>query len=114
MNNSGNNNPVEAIFTSYFIAIIVAWVLLALVASYVAPDRRGWTFFWTTLLFLGPLGLMAALIAQPRPRAQWRPLADGRRRIVCVRCGAEQDALETETEFECWQCGEVKHVQPKQ
>jgi predicted RNA-binding Zn-ribbon protein involved in translation (DUF1610 family) len=94
-----------------FIVIIVVWVVIAVVASFVAPDRSA-TFFWTTLLFLGPLGLMAALIAQPRPR-QWRPLVNGRRRIVCVRCGAEQDVLETETQFPCWQCGEVKRVTPK-
>jgi DNA-directed RNA polymerase subunit RPC12/RpoP len=102
-----NNNPFEDLLTTYF---IVTWLVLAVVASLVAPADRSGTFFWTTLLFLGPLGLMAALIAQPRPRVQWRPLADGRRRIVCVRCWAEQDVLKTEAEFRCWQCGEVKHV----
>jgi hypothetical protein len=105
-----NNNPFEAFWTTYFIAIIVAWVVVALVASFGAPDRRAGTFFLTTLLFLGPLGLMPALIAQPRPRAESRPLAPGRRRINCVRCGAQQDVLESETDFNCWQCGELKHV----
>jgi len=42
------------------------WVICAFAALLVAPSDRHWSFFWCTLLFLGPLGIVAALIAQPR------------------------------------------------
>jgi hypothetical protein len=40
--------------------------LFALIAAMVAPDDRPWPFYWCTLLILGPLGVAAALVAQPR------------------------------------------------
>lgn len=50
---------------------MVVWLLLfPLVAAWVAPDGRKLTFFWITLFFLGPLGIAAAAIAQPRPPKQ--------------------------------------------
>jgi hypothetical protein len=43
------------------------WVIGAFAALLVAPSDRHWSFFWCTLLFLGPIGIVAALLAQPRP-----------------------------------------------
>jgi hypothetical protein len=61
-----NNDRIGALLAhDYAIGILVVWLLIAVAACIVAPDRRG-TFFVMPLLFLGPLGLAAALIAQPR------------------------------------------------
>jgi hypothetical protein len=48
------------------IAVLI-WILTAVVACIVAPDDRPWSFFWCTLLLLGPLGVALALIAPSRP-----------------------------------------------
>lgn len=42
---------------------VVLWMVLAVVAGLVAPEGRRFTFFICTLLFLGPLGLHAALVS---------------------------------------------------
>lgn len=50
------------------LVLLAIWLLLfPTVAAVVAPDDRRWTFFWITLFFLGPFGIAAAAIAQPRP-----------------------------------------------
>ncbi|ABM14822.1 MULTISPECIES: hypothetical protein [Mycolicibacterium] len=45
---------------------LIAWLLVALLAYVVAPADRPWSFFWCTLLLLGPIGVAIALLAQPR------------------------------------------------
>ncbi len=45
---------------------VAVWIVIALVAAAVAPDDRRITFFLITLFFLGPIGIAAASIAQPR------------------------------------------------
>ena len=51
------------------IAGALLWLVLSLAAAAVAPSGRRVVFFFCTLLVLGPLGLMAALIANPRPKS---------------------------------------------
>jgi DNA-directed RNA polymerase subunit RPC12/RpoP len=100
--------------TAYLLAIVLVWIVMAVVAGIVAPEDRSTTFVLLTLL-LGPLGVAAAAIAQPREHAYsthvnvtppTRPIAAGRRRFICPRCGAENDIPEDETSYECWQCSE--------
>jgi DNA-directed RNA polymerase subunit RPC12/RpoP len=91
------------------IPFILAWVVFLVAAAAVAPaDRRG-TFTLITLFF-GPLGLIAAAVAQPRTplyvQLATREPAPGRVRVVCARCGAESDLPEGSTTFECWRCPE--------
>jgi hypothetical protein len=44
---------------------LVLWILNAWWAYHVAPRDRSWTFCWLTLA-LGPIGVAAAAVAQPR------------------------------------------------
>jgi hypothetical protein len=45
----------------FIVAVFVVWLLIAILAAAVAPDDRPWSFFWCTLLLLGPLGVLLAL-----------------------------------------------------
>jgi DNA-directed RNA polymerase subunit RPC12/RpoP len=97
------------------IIFLTLWVILAVVAYAVAPDDRRWPFVGLTLL-IGPIGLAAAAIAQPREPAYAapprRPVAAGRRRFVCPRCGAENDIPEKDESYNCWRCSERRKVEP--
>jgi DNA-directed RNA polymerase subunit RPC12/RpoP len=94
-----------------FAVAIALWIGTAFLAWRLAPDDRPWAFFWMTLFFLGPLGIAAALVAQPRDVAQSRRLASGRRRFVCPRCGADNDIPESDRSYDCWRCSEHRTVQ---
>ena len=87
-----------------FVVVFVLWIVLALVAAWVAPADRRVTFFLLTAFFLGPIGLAAASIAQPRtaPQNMHNP-APGRTRYICPRCRATTDVPDGEN-FECWRC----------
>jgi DNA-directed RNA polymerase subunit RPC12/RpoP len=105
---------IEQVGILQLVIILVVWLICAAVAWTLAPDRD-MTFFLVTLLILGPLGVAAALIAQPRdpepaapPR---RPVAAGRRRFICPRCGAENDIPESDRSYGCWRCSEHRTVQ---
>jgi DNA-directed RNA polymerase subunit RPC12/RpoP len=98
-----------------FIIAIVVWIVCAVVAAVVAPDDRQVTFALITLFILGPIGVAAAAIAQPRgvppPRpAPKRPVADGRRRFTCPRCSADNDIPQADTSYDCWRCSEHRNV----
>jgi hypothetical protein len=45
---------LAALAAAPVIVFMVRWVLLAVVAAFVAPEGRGETFFLLTFLFLGP------------------------------------------------------------
>lgn len=104
-------------------AVIGYWFLSAIVAGAIAGDRNrsfiGW--FGATFFFLGPLGVGFALLATrgemdrpPIPPAPAkRPISSGRRRFLCLRCGAESDVRDAETSFTCWRCDEVCTVKAK-
>ncbi len=49
-----------------FAVVFVLWIVCGVVAAVVAPWDRRMTFFLITLFFLGPIGIAAAAIAQPR------------------------------------------------
>jgi hypothetical protein len=70
-NNTITGDHLLALLSGYFVLVLVVgvfiWFLFAAVACMVAPDDRPWSFFWCTLLFLGPLGIALALIAPARP-----------------------------------------------
>ena len=51
----------------FLAAAVLLWLTIAFCAYIVAPRDRPWGFFWCTLLFLGPIGIAVALLAQPRP-----------------------------------------------
>jgi DNA-directed RNA polymerase subunit RPC12/RpoP len=110
---SGDSLAGLAAFTVLQIIIVaVVWGICAAVAWLIAPDRNT-TFLWVTLLILGPLGVAAALIAQPRETAPpRRPLAAGRRRFACPRCGTENDIPESDTSYDCWRCSDHRTVRP--
>lgn len=89
------------------------WIGIAVAASNLAPQERDSQFFWATLLVLGPLGLAAALIAQPRDsvaKVARRPVTSGRRRFTCPRCGADNDIPESDRSYDCWRCTEHRIV----
>ena len=62
---------LEQLWATEFLAVLIVggavWVIIAVIAAAVAPDDRPWAFFWCTLLFLGPLGVVLALMAPARP-----------------------------------------------
>jgi hypothetical protein len=53
-------------FVLVITASLIVWLLIAFLACAVAPDDRPWSFFWCTFLLLGPVGVVVALLAQPR------------------------------------------------
>jgi DNA-directed RNA polymerase subunit RPC12/RpoP len=119
MDHSNDTDGIGAAFAflaaAPFVIGIVFWVLCAVVTWSVAPEDRRWTFVGITFFFLGPLGVAAAAIAQPRtvppPRpAPQRPVADGRRRFNCPRCSAENDIPRDDMAYDCWRCSEHRKV----
>jgi hypothetical protein len=95
-----------------FVATIGVWIGIAIAASNLAPHDRSTNFFWATLLVLGPLGLAAAFVAQPRDTAPGRrATASGRRRFICPRCAADNDIPESDRSYDCWRCSEHRTVQ---
>ncbi|HME79456.1 MAG TPA: hypothetical protein VKI00_28470 [Mycobacterium sp.] len=115
-----NDQPSDAVLAglslAWVIIIVVVWLVSAFVAGLVAPKDRAVMFFWLTVLILGPLGALAASVAQSReplydaPPA--RPIAPGRRRFICPRCGAENDVPQPDASYDCWRCSEHRTVQP--
>jgi hypothetical protein len=101
----GNQNERMDIELLFFL-IPMAWLALIFVAYFVAPDDRRLTFSLLTALVAGPLGVLAAAVAQPRSR----PLTVGRSRQVCGVCGAESHIPETAAEYTCWQCSKKWRV----
>src|SRR6476619_6704134 len=99
---------VAGLGLGWLIIVLVVWLVNAIVAALVAPADRTMTFFCLTLLILGPVGVLAASVAQSReplyaaPPA--RPIAPGRRRFICPRCGAENDVAEPDASYDCWRC----------
>lgn len=49
---------------------VTMWLATAFAAFVVAPRDRPWSFFWCTLLLLGPLGIALALVAPARPKPE--------------------------------------------
>lgn len=104
--------------------LLFVWLASAIVAAFIAMyrERDPVVFFLATFFFLGPLGVGFALIA-PRggemdrwpipPLTETRKIADGRRRFVCPRCGAESDIPNASTSYDCWRCGEHRTVKAK-
>jgi DNA-directed RNA polymerase subunit RPC12/RpoP len=103
-------SPTAFLFLQLAIVFFV-WLVCGWVAQAVAPDRHT-TFFWVTFLILGPLGVAAALIAQPDQTLTRRPVAAGRRRFICPRCGAGNDIPENDESYNCWRCSERRKVEP--
>jgi hypothetical protein len=99
------------------IILITIWVIMAVLAYVVAPDDRRWQFVGLTLVLLGPLGVAAAAIAQPRDPDFYalpyrRAVAAGRQRFICPRCGAENDIRASAESYDCWRCSERRTLQP--
>jgi DNA-directed RNA polymerase subunit RPC12/RpoP len=99
-----------------FIIAIVFWIVCTIVAAVVAPEDRRATFALLTFFLLGPIGVAAAAIAEPRevpePEPERRAVADGRRRFNCPRCGADNDIPREDTSYDCWRCSERRNVKP--
>ncbi len=96
----------------------VFWLFCGICASFAGPTRYSTRLFFMTFLFMGPVGVAAALIMTAiddyatRP-PQGRKIAEGRRRFTCPRCGADSDIPDKDTSYECWQCGVVRKIKPK-
>jgi DNA-directed RNA polymerase subunit RPC12/RpoP len=114
-----------AFFTvGWIIVLLFVWSVCAAVAGFIAFERQRsfWLFFATTFFFLGPIGVGFALIA-PRgemdrlppaaPPPPERKITRGRRRFMCVCCGAKADIPDATTTYECWQCATTLTVKPK-
>lgn len=120
-------DDIESTFASFttgaLVVAVAVWLISAITAGMIADHRgrSGAAFFFVTFFFLGPLGPGFALIAprEDRGRPAWprtgaveRPVAEGRRRFTCPRCGATNDIPDTETAYECWRCDEHRRVRP--
>lgn len=79
MDHSNDTDGIGAAFAflaaAPFVIAIVFWIVCAVIASSVAPEDRRWTFVGITFFFLGPLGVAAAAIAQPRKAVEPDPPA---------------------------------------
>jgi hypothetical protein len=100
---------------SWVVALFFIWIVSLVIAAYVAPPDRTWTFVGLTVAF-GPLGILAAAVASPR-NPEWffrepRSIAKGRTRCRCARCGAESDLAQPQT-FACWRCSEKAYIAVK-
>lgn len=120
-------DDIESTFTSLttsaLIVAVAVWFISAITAAMIA-EQRGRSvaaFFFVTFFFLGPLGPGFALIApredrgrpaRPRRDTSERPVAEGRRRFTCPRCGAANDIPEAEGTYDCWRCAEHRTVRP--
>ncbi|KXO89815.1 hypothetical protein AXK56_06555 [Tsukamurella pulmonis] len=119
-------DDVDAAFatltTTTLVVLVAVWFISATVAAMIA-EHRGRSiaaFFFVTFFFLGPLGPGFALIAprefrgRPVPAGSndVRPVAEGRRRFTCPRCGAANDVPDAETAYDCWQCAEHRAIRP--
>ena len=112
-----NDSGGLAILGIPLIVIILIWLGTAVVAGAVAPADRRNTFFLVTLLLLGPVGIALALIANPREPITYvqlapRPLAAGRVRYYCPRCGADVDLLPSAAGYVCWRCSAEIDFEP--
>lgn len=118
---------VDAAFASFttgaLFVLVAVWFISATAAAMIAEHRGRSTaaFFFVTFFFLGPLGPGFALIAprEDRGRPAWprsgtteRPLAEGRRRFTCPRCGAANDIPDADPTYDCWRCAEHRKVRP--
>ncbi len=121
------NDDVGAVFAGLgvfaVLMIFVIWGLCGMVAWFVAPEDRRWTFFWLTFVLFGPVGILAASVASPRDPdyfaeafadaiAVERPRAKGRERYWCSLCGAQSDLNELKGSS-CWRCGEKRFIAAK-
>lgn len=107
----------------FLVVVFIVWLICGVVAAAVGPSRYSGRLFFLTFLFMGPLGIAAALITQAiadyapspleAPAPVKRKIAEGRQRFQCPRCGAENDIPNADTSYECWRCGEHRKVKPK-
>jgi hypothetical protein len=100
VNNQPNSDfdPFLTFGVGELILFLTVWIILAVVAWVVAPDDRRWQFVGLTLRLLGPVGVVAAAVAQRRVPIEpvVRPVAANRRRFVCPRCHAVNDIPEAD------------------
>lgn len=111
------NDTAFGIGLASLLTLVLVWLIAAVVTALIAHHRgrNPIVFFLVTLFFLGPVGPGFALVAQPDsdPEDGVRKVAEGRRRFVCPRCGAENDIPDTDSSYNCWRCDERRKVRPK-
>ena len=85
------NAQTSGALGGYLAAIVAVWIVCAIIASALAPRHRRREFFIFTLLFLGPLGVGFAAVAQPRDPRPDRGGAIGRpvQRLLSIAEGTE-------------------------
>lgn len=93
---------------AFFLWLLVFGVLGA-IAALVAPRRRRLTFFLLTFLLLGPIGIVAASIANTREPK----LPPGSRELFCRRCAARNVVDNAADAYVCWRCSRDHGVLPK-
>ncbi|MGY0499544.1 hypothetical protein ACWZHB_13760 [Nocardia sp. FBN12] len=69
--------------------------------------RRSPGGFFLVGFLLGPLGILAAVLAAPGEPAP----PPGMRAVMCPRCNARQNIARDQADFECWQCKLVSQTQ---
>ncbi|MGX9673002.1 hypothetical protein [Mycobacterium sp. HM-7] len=120
-NNDGFGAALAAFSWLWLFFWLFVWFICAIVAGAIAEERgrSGIGFAAATFFFLGPLGVGVALLAtrgeldRLPPAQAKRKVAEGRRRFICLRCGAETDIRDADTSFTCWRCDESCTVTPK-
>jgi ribosomal protein S27AE len=103
---AANISYMEKFVGAYVGVFVIFWLLSAIIAGGSAPRRRRLDFFVLSLLFLGPLGIGFALVAQPR-----EPVMSGRLRYECPRCAAAQYVPKEDDSFECWRCEQLVEIE---
>jgi hypothetical protein len=78
--------------------------IICLVAAGIIAQRknRSENLFAVLGLILGPLGVLAAVLASPG-------VPKGMQAVYCPRCNAKQNIPAGQTTFECSQCKHVAH-----
>jgi len=104
----------------FLVALGIVWLICGVCAAAVGPSRYSGRLLILTFLFMGPLGIAAALImtaiedyALVSHEPPKRKVGEGRQRFSCPRCGAENDIPNADTSYDCWRCGEHRKVKPR-
>ncbi|MGW6426449.1 hypothetical protein ACWF82_27565 [Nocardia sp. NPDC055053] len=84
-----------------FAAAMTVGIVFGCVSLAIAErKRRSPGGFFLVGFLLGPIGVLAAVLAAPGEPAP--PV--GMRAVLCPRCNARQNIARGQAEFECWQC----------
>ncbi|WP_336084475.1 hypothetical protein [Nocardia sp. SSK8] len=92
-----------------FFAVLFFGITFGSVSLAIAErKRRSPGGFFLVGFLLGPLGVLAAVVAAPGAPAP----PPGMRAVICRRCNARQNIARDQADYECWQCKLVNPSPP--